>query len=56
MKKYGVGQDEFIFCMYSVALVVISIIPATVKGGLVRGHGLSQSPGYLRRTQFISEQ
>ena len=37
MKKYGVGQDEFIFCMYSVALVVISIIAATVKGDLYEG-------------------
>ena len=44
MKQYGVGQDEFIFRMYSIALVAISIA-ATVKGDLYEGMVFLSQPG-----------
>ena len=44
MKQYGVGQDEFIFRMYSIALVAISAA-ATIKGDLYEGIKFLSQPG-----------
>jgi len=44
MNKFGVGQDEFIFRMYSIALVAISAA-ATVKGDFYEGIVLLSQPG-----------
>ncbi|CAB9513186.1 Adenosine 3'-phospho 5'-phosphosulfate transporter 2 [Seminavis robusta] len=44
MKNYGVGQDEFIFKMYSIALVAISTA-AAVKGDLQLGIVWLMQPG-----------
>lgn len=44
MTQYGVGQDEFIFRMYSIALVAI-IGAATVKGDLTAGLAWMLQPG-----------
>ncbi|KAG7361628.1 UAA transporter family protein [Nitzschia inconspicua] len=44
MTQYGVGQDEFIFRMYSIALVAI-IGAATVKGDLTAGLVWMLQPG-----------
>ncbi|KAL3920656.1 MAG: hypothetical protein SGARI_006891 [Bacillariaceae sp.] len=44
MNKYGVGQDEFIFRMYSIALIAI-IGAAAVKGDLTAGLVWMLQPG-----------
>jgi hypothetical protein len=44
MNKYGVGQDEFIFRMYSIALVAISAA-AAVNGDLYKGIVFLSQPG-----------
>ena len=44
MTQYGVGQDEFIFRMYSIALVAI-IGAAAVKGDLTAGFVWMLQPG-----------
>jgi adenosine 3'-phospho 5'-phosphosulfate transporter B3 len=44
MTQYGVGQDEFIFRMYSIALVAI-VGAATVKGDLTAGLVWMLQPG-----------
>jgi UAA transporter family len=44
MNQYGVGQDEFIFRMYSIALVAI-IGAAGVKGDLLDGMAWILQPG-----------
>ena len=44
MSKYGVGQDEFIFRMYSIALVAI-VAAAAVKGDLQDGLYWLRQPG-----------
>jgi adenosine 3'-phospho 5'-phosphosulfate transporter B3 len=44
MKQYGVGQDEFIFRMYSIALVAITAA-AAVKGDLQLGIIWMMKPG-----------
>jgi hypothetical protein len=44
MKQYGVGQDEFIFHMYSIALIAI-LAAATVKGDLYEGIKFLSQPG-----------
>ncbi|CAB9522939.1 Adenosine 3'-phospho 5'-phosphosulfate transporter 2 [Seminavis robusta] len=44
MKNYGVGQDEFIFKMYSIALVAISAA-AAAKGDLQLGMVWLMQPG-----------
>ena len=44
MKNYGVGQDEFIFKMYSIALVAITAA-AAVKGDLQLGMVWLMQPG-----------
>jgi adenosine 3'-phospho 5'-phosphosulfate transporter B3 len=44
MSNYGVGQDEFIFRMYSIALVAISMA-AAYKGDLQEGIAFMSQPG-----------
>mmetsp|Transcript_18151 Transcript_18151/g.34666 ORF Transcript_18151/g.34666 Transcript_18151/m.34666 type:complete len:586 (+) Transcript_18151:289-2046(+) len=44
MNRYGVGQDEFIFRMYSIALVAITIV-AALKGDLREGLIFMSQPG-----------
>jgi adenosine 3'-phospho 5'-phosphosulfate transporter B3 len=44
MSNYGVGQDEFIFRMYSIALVAISLA-AAYKGDLQQGIVFMSQPG-----------
>jgi hypothetical protein len=44
MNRFGVGQDEFIFRMYSIALVAISIV-AAIKGDLREGLIFMSQPG-----------
>jgi len=44
MNKYHVGQDEFIFSMYSIALVAITVA-AFLKGELVQGMQFLSVPG-----------
>jgi len=44
MKNYGVGQDEFIFRMYSIALVAITAA-AAIKGDLQMGMMWMMQPG-----------
>jgi len=44
MNSYGVGQDEFIFRMYSIALIAISGA-ATVKGDMMQGIIFMLHPG-----------
>jgi hypothetical protein len=44
MQRFGVGQDEFIFKMYSIALVAISAA-AAVKGDLREGMNWLLQPG-----------
>lgn len=44
MNQYGVGQDEFIFRMYSIALVAITSA-AGVKGDLLAGMSWILQPG-----------
>jgi adenosine 3'-phospho 5'-phosphosulfate transporter B3 len=44
MSNYGVGQDEFIFRMYSIALVAISMA-AAYKGDLQEGMAFMSQPG-----------
>ena len=44
MNQYGVGQDEFIFRMYSIALVAI-VGAAAVKGDLTAGIVWMLQPG-----------
>lgn len=44
MTQYGVGQDEFIFRMYSIALIAISGA-AAVKGDLSEGIRFLSEPG-----------
>eukprot|EP00549_Striatella_unipunctata_P015295 CAMPEP_0118691070 /NCGR_PEP_ID=MMETSP0800-20121206/10473_1 /TAXON_ID=210618 ORGANISM="Striatella unipunctata, Strain CCMP2910" /NCGR_SAMPLE_ID=MMETSP0800 /ASSEMBLY_ACC=CAM_ASM_000638 /LENGTH=390 /DNA_ID=CAMNT_0006588803 /DNA_START=179 /DNA_END=1352 /DNA_ORIENTATION=- len=46
MNQYGVGQDEFIFKLYSIALVVI-FAAATLKGDLHAGIEFMTAPGTL---------
>jgi hypothetical protein len=50
MRKFGVGQDEFIFRMYSIALVAIAVA-ATVKGDLRDGIIFIFSPGTYAEQQ-----
>jgi hypothetical protein len=50
MNQYGVGQDEFIFRMYSIALVAISAA-ASVKGDLNDGIAWMLQPGTLAEQQ-----
>lgn len=44
MNKYHVGQDEYIFSMYSIALVAITVA-ATCKGELTQGIAFLLEPG-----------
>lgn len=44
MNNYGVGQDEFIFRMYSIALIAITAA-AAVQGDLVEGFYFLTQPG-----------
>jgi len=44
MRKYGVGQDEFIFRMYSIALVAITFA-AAFNGDLAEGMRFMRTPG-----------
>jgi adenosine 3'-phospho 5'-phosphosulfate transporter B3 len=44
MNRFGVGQDEFIFRMYSIALVAITIV-AAMKGDLREGLVFMSQPG-----------
>lgn len=44
MNKFGVGQDEFIFNMYSIALVAIASA-AAIKGDLFEGLRFLSEPG-----------
>lgn len=54
MKQYGVGQDEFIFRMYSIALVAITAA-AAVKGDLRLGMVWMMQPGtYDEMQQGVS--
>jgi adenosine 3'-phospho 5'-phosphosulfate transporter B3 len=53
MKQYGVGQDEFIFRMYSIALVAISAA-ATVKGDLYEGIKFLSQPGTYNELDSVS--
>jgi hypothetical protein len=50
MNQYGVGQDEFIFRMYSIALIAISAA-ATAKGDLTDGIAWMLQPGTLAEQQ-----
>jgi UAA transporter family len=53
MNQYGVGQDEFIFRMYSIALVAI-VGAATVKGDLTAGLAWMLQPGsYEQQLQNV---
>ena len=44
MTDYGVGQDEFIFRMYTIALVAITLA-AAAQGDLVAGFSFLMVPG-----------
>jgi hypothetical protein len=50
MNNYGVGQDEFIFRLYSLALVAISMA-AAFKGDLAEGVRFMMVPGTLSEIQ-----
>jgi hypothetical protein len=50
MNQYGVGQDEFIFRMYSIALIAITAA-ATAKGDLADGIAWMLQPGTLAEQQ-----
>jgi hypothetical protein len=50
MNEYGVGQDEFIFRMYSIALLAISAA-AAVKGDLMEGIAWMLQPGTYAEQQ-----
>ena len=50
MNEYGVGQDEFIFRMYSIALIAISAA-ALAKGDLADGIVWMLQPGTLAEQQ-----
>jgi hypothetical protein len=50
MNQYGVGQDEIIFRMYSIALIAISA-DATAKGDLADGIAWMLQPGTLAEQQ-----
>lgn len=50
MTEYGVGQDEFIFRMYSIALIAISAA-AAVKGDLTEGIVWMLQPGTYAEQQ-----
>lgn len=50
MTQYGVGQDEFIFRMYSIALVAITGA-AAVKGDLTEGVAWILQPGTYEQVQ-----
>lgn len=50
MSKFGVGQDEFIFRMYSIALVAITGA-AAVKGDLRDGMAFLMQPGTYAEQQ-----
>lgn len=47
MNKYHVGQDEFIFWLYSIALFFVSIA-AAAKGDLRQGFAFLTTPGTLK--------
>jgi hypothetical protein len=49
MKKYNVGQDEYIFRLYSIATLAIGIA-AVYKGDLVQGTQFLLQPGTLDET------
>lgn len=51
MSNYGVGQDEFIFRMYSIALVAISMA-AAYKGDLQEGMAFMSQPGKYDEIQM----
>jgi len=55
MNQYGVGQDEFIFRMYSIALVAISAA-AAVKGDLYQGIVFLSQPGTYDEMSLPVEQ
>lgn len=50
MNKYNVGQDEFIFRMYSIALIAI-VAAATAKGDLAEGMVWIMQPGTYEEQQ-----
>mmetsp|Transcript_5133 Transcript_5133/g.14931 ORF Transcript_5133/g.14931 Transcript_5133/m.14931 type:complete len:492 (+) Transcript_5133:255-1730(+) len=50
MNKYKVGQDEFIFRMYSIALIAITAA-AAVKGDLADGMAFIAQPGTYEEQQ-----
>jgi adenosine 3'-phospho 5'-phosphosulfate transporter B3 len=55
MTNYGVGQDEFIFRMYSIALIAITAA-AAVQGDLMEGfHFLTQPGTYAEMELPLSE-
>ena len=55
MNQYGVGQDEFIFRMYSIALVAISAA-AAFKGDLYEGMVFLSQPGTYDELSLPVEQ
>jgi hypothetical protein len=55
MNQYGVGQDEFIFRMYSIALVAITVA-ATVKGDLREGMLFLSQPGTYNQLSLPLEE
>lgn len=50
MKDYNVGQDEYIFRLYSIATVAIAIA-AALKGDLVKGLDFVSKPGTLEEIE-----
>lgn len=50
MNKYNVGQDEFIFRMYSIALIAI-VAAAAAKGDLIEGMAWIMEPGTYEEQQ-----
>ena len=55
MNQFGVGQDEFIFRMYSIALVAITVA-ATVKGDLREGMRFLSQPGTYNQLSLPLEE
>lgn len=55
MNQFGVGQDEFIFRMYSIALVAITVA-ATVKGDLREGMLFLSQPGTYNQLSLPLEE